>query len=58
MPTLNQLVRQGRADRMYKSKAPALQKGFNSHRQVLAPEERRVHEGLHHDAEEAELRYA
>ena len=30
MPTLNQLVRQGRADRMYKSKAPALQKGFNS----------------------------
>ena len=30
MPTLNQLVRQGRADRMYKSKAPALQKSMNT----------------------------
>ena len=30
MPTFNQLVRQGREDRVYKSKAPVLQKGFNS----------------------------
>jgi small subunit ribosomal protein S12 len=30
MPTFNQLVRQGRADRVYKSKAPVLQHGFNS----------------------------
>ena len=30
MPTLNQLVRQGRQDKTYKSKSPVLQKGFNS----------------------------
>ena len=30
MPTLNQLVRQGRQDKTYKSKSPALQRGFNS----------------------------
>lgn len=30
MPTFNQLVRQGRSKVMYKSKAPALQKGFNT----------------------------
>ena len=30
MPTFNQLVRQGRTERVYKSKAPVLQKGFNS----------------------------
>ena len=30
MPTFNQRVRQGRSDKVYKSKAPILQKGFNS----------------------------
>ncbi len=30
MPTFNQLVKQGRHDKVYKSKAPALQRGFNS----------------------------
>ncbi len=30
MPTFNQLVRQGRSDKVYKSKAPVLQKGFNA----------------------------
>ena len=30
MPTFNQLVRKGRQDKTYKSKAPMLQKGFNS----------------------------
>lgn len=30
MPTFNQLVRFGREKRSYKSKAPVLQKGFNS----------------------------
>ena len=30
MPTFNQLVRQGRNERVYKSKAPVLQKGYNS----------------------------
>ncbi len=30
MPTFNQLVRQGRNARIYKSKAPALQKGTNT----------------------------
>ena len=30
MPTLNQLVRQGRQDKVYKSKAPVLQQGFNT----------------------------
>ena len=30
MPTFNQLVRQGRTDKAYKSKAPVLQKGFNA----------------------------
>ena len=30
MPTFNQLVRQGRTDKAYKSKAPVLQKGLNT----------------------------
>ena len=30
MPTFNQLVRKGRQDKSFKSKAPALQKGLNS----------------------------
>lgn len=30
MPTFSQLVRQGRGEKDYKSKAPVLQKGFNS----------------------------
>ena len=30
MPTINQLVRKGRKARTYKSKAPALNKGYNS----------------------------
>ena len=30
MPTFNQLVKNGRSDKTYKSKAPALQKGFNA----------------------------
>ena len=30
MPTFNQLVRQGRGTKDYKSKSPVLQKGFNS----------------------------
>lgn len=30
MPTINQLVRKGREDKASKSKAPALQKGYNS----------------------------
>jgi len=30
MPTFNQLVRQGRQDKIYKSKAPVLQVGFNT----------------------------
>ncbi len=60
MPTFNQLVRKGRQDKKFKSKAPALQK-----RAQLAEEEgdgpertaeaRRLHIGSYHDAEEAEL---
>ena len=30
MPTFNQLVKNGRSDKSYKSKTPALQKGFNA----------------------------
>lgn len=30
MPTFNQLVKQGRKSRVYKSKSPVLHKGFNS----------------------------
>ena len=30
MPTINQLVRKGRIERTYKSKSPALGRGFNS----------------------------
>ncbi|MBQ9416540.1 MAG: 30S ribosomal protein S12 [Clostridia bacterium] len=30
MPTFNQLVRQGRGNKVYKSKAPVLQHGFNT----------------------------
>ena len=46
MPTFNQLVRQGRADKVYKSKAPVLQKGFNTLENVAtnqpAPQKRGV----------------
>ncbi len=30
MPTFNQLVKQGRTDKVYKSKSPVLQKGYNA----------------------------
>ncbi len=30
MPTINQLVRKGRQNKVWKSKSPALQKGYNS----------------------------
>ena len=30
MPTFNQLVKNGRTDKAYKSKSPALQRGFNA----------------------------
>ena len=30
MPTINQLVRKGRTDKVYKSKSPALNRGFNT----------------------------
>ena len=30
MPTINQLVRKGREEKTYKSKSPALNRGFNS----------------------------
>ncbi len=46
MPTFNQLVRQGRKESVVKSTAPALQKGFNSIRNVStdqsAPQKRGV----------------
>ena len=35
MPTFNQLVRSGRETLVKKTKAPALRKGLNSHRNVL-----------------------
>ncbi|MDR1735000.1 MAG: 30S ribosomal protein S12 [Oscillospiraceae bacterium] len=34
MPTFNQLVRSGRSTKVVKSKAPALTKGLNSHRNI------------------------
>ena len=34
MPTFNQLVKQGRKDKVSKSKAPVLQKGFDSLKNV------------------------
>ena len=34
MPTLNQLVKNGRSDKAYKSKSPALQRGFNSKKKM------------------------
>lgn len=46
MPTLNQLVKQGRKDKTYKSKAPVLQQGFNTLKnrstQQSAPQKRGV----------------
>ena len=46
MPTFNQLVRQGRGEKDYKSKAPVLQKGFNSLKNAVidqsAPQKRGV----------------
>ena len=58
MPTFNQLVKQGRTDKTYKSKAPVLQQGFNtlknaSHRSELSPEARRMHKGYNNEPEEA-----
>ena len=46
MPTFNQLVKKGRTDKTYKSKSPALQKGFNALRSeetdLSAPQKRGV----------------
>ena len=46
MPTFNQLVKNGRSDKAYKSKTPALQKGFNTLQNVAtdqtAPQRRGV----------------
>ncbi|MBQ3791743.1 MAG: 30S ribosomal protein S12 [Clostridia bacterium] len=46
MPTFNQLVRQGRGAKIYKSKSPVLQKGFNTLRNAStnqsAPQKRGV----------------
>ena len=46
MPTFNQLVRKGREVQVKKSTAPALQKGYNSHKKVAtdqsAPQKRGV----------------
>ena len=46
MPTFNQLVKKGRSDKTYKSKSPALQKGFNALRReetdLSAPQKRGV----------------
>ena len=46
MPTINQLVKQGRSKAVYKSKAPMLQRGFNSldnvPTQISAPQKRGV----------------
>ena len=46
MPTFNQLVKQGRQDKAYKSKTPALQRGFNALRNeptdLSAPQKRGV----------------
>ena len=46
MPTINQLVRNGREKVVYESKAPALQKGFNTIRrratEINAPQKRGV----------------
>ena len=47
MPTIQQLVRQGRSSKFTKTKTPGAQ--------GLTPAPRRVHPRLHHDAEEAEL---
>jgi len=46
MPTFNQLVRKGREVMVKKSTAPALQKGYNSHKKIVtdqsAPQKRGV----------------
>ena len=46
MPTINQLVRNGRIDKVWKSKSPALNKGFNSLKKkstdISAPQKRGV----------------
>ena len=52
MPTFNQLVRQGRNARVYKSKSPVLQKGYNS-LEGKTTDQRCLHQGFHHHAQEA-----
>ncbi|MBQ2794340.1 MAG: 30S ribosomal protein S12 [Clostridia bacterium] len=46
MPTFNQLVKKGRSDKPYKSKTPALQRGFNALRRettdTTSPQKRGV----------------
>ena len=46
MPTFNQLVKKGRQDKVFKSKSPVLQKGFNALRReetdLSAPQKRGV----------------
>ncbi|MBR3839938.1 MAG: 30S ribosomal protein S12 [Erysipelotrichales bacterium] len=46
MPTINQLVKQGRTDKTWKSKSPALNRGFNSLKrrptEISSPQKRGV----------------
>ena len=46
MPTINQLVRQGRTSKVWKSKSPALNRGYNSKKrvatEVASPQKRGV----------------
>ncbi|MBQ1439116.1 MAG: 30S ribosomal protein S12 [Solobacterium sp.] len=46
MPTINQLVRKGRTDKVYKSKSPALNRGYNSlkkkNTRISSPQKRGV----------------
>jgi ribosomal protein S12 len=60
MPTINQLVRQGRQSATKKSKTPALGKRWNSltkkdTRPAVRSEARRLHPCRNDDPEEAEL---
>ena len=42
MPTINQLVRKPRQSKVVKSKSPALNVGYNSHKKVSSPQKRGV----------------
>ncbi len=60
MPTINQLIRKGRVDKVKKSDSPALNKGYNSFKKssnkcIFSTKTWCLHACWYNDTEETEL---